>query len=139
MSADIDYFLFEQLKRHEGYRRYPYQDTVGKLTIGIGRNIHDVGISEEEAEYLLNNDLHNSARELGQRFGWFPLLSKKRRQAMINLHFNMGINSLMTFKKFLKAMQDENWQAAKDELLDSKYATQVGYRAEELADQILKG
>lgn len=138
-NGDIDGFLLDQIKRHEGYRRKPYKCTAGKLTIGIGRNLDDVGISEREALYLCTNDLENSDKELSKNLIWYLGASKRRRQAMINLHFNMGMAKLMQFKNFLQAMKDGDYETAAKELLNSKYAKQVGKRADELADQIRAG
>ena len=139
MSGEIDYFLLDQLRRHEGFRAKAYKCPSGKLSIGYGRNIEDNGITEQEAEFLLNNDLMNSRKELHNAFPWYDRLSLRRKQALINLHFNIGLHSLWGFVKFLTAMEQKDWQKAHDELLDSKYARQVGGRANELAAQILEG
>lgn len=139
MSADIDNFLLQQIKRHEGYRRFPYKDTVGKLSVAIGRNLDDVGISEQEAEYLCVNDLQTAVSNLKHAFPWIEKLSHRRRQAMVNLTFNMGITTLKQFKKFLAAMESGDYLTASKEMLDSNYAKQVGQRANELAEQIKAG
>lgn len=139
MSSEIDSFLIDQIKRHEGYIKHPYKDTVGKLTIGIGRNLDDLGISELEAEYLCMNDLQSAATELNKTFGWYYSLTKRRKQAMINLLFNIGLPKLLEFRKFLAAMGNGNYPLAAQELLDSQYAKQVKGRADELALQIVNG
>jgi len=139
VSSEIDIFLLSQVKRHEGYRQKVYKCTAGKLTIGIGRNLDDVGIFPNEAEYLLTNDLQRAVNELSLAFPWYRDLSLRRKQALINLVFNVGLSSLKGFKKFLSAMQSGDWDTAKTELLDSKYARQVGQRAIEIAEQIVKG
>jgi lysozyme len=139
MSSEIDSFLISQLKRHEGDKRKPYRCTSGKLTIGIGRNLDDVGIFPEEAEYLLTNDLVRGINELSLAFPWYRNLSQRRKQAMLNLHINLGLSRLRGFPKFLAAMEAGQWETAKAELLDSRYAKQVKGRANEIADQIVKG
>lgn len=139
MSGEIDSFLIDQIKRHEGYRRHPYKCTSGKLTIGIGRNLDDNGISEEEAEYLAVSDLKRSAAELNKTFPWYYSLSKRRKQALINFHFNVGLATMLKFKNFLAEMESGNYPLAAQELLDSQYAKQVKSRADELALQIVNG
>lgn len=136
MSGEIDHFLLEQIKRHEGYRQFPYKDSVSKWTVAIGRNLDDVGIFPEEAEYLLTNDIQRAVQELRLALPWYQSQSRRRKQALINLTFNMGLPTLKRFKKFLAAMEAGDYSAAHDELLDSRYAKQVGKRANELAEQI---
>lgn len=139
MTDEIDAFLIDQIKRHEGFRSKVYHCTAGKLTIGIGRNLDDVGISEDEAEYLALNDLKKAAAQLNKSFPWYYSLTTRRKQAMINLVFNLGITRLSGFKKFLAAMSSGDYKTASAELLDSQYAKQVGKRANELAAQIEAG
>lgn len=139
MSNEIDAFLIDQVKRHEGYRQHVYKCSAGKNTIGIGRNLDDVGISEEEAEYLALNDLVKAAKQLNATFTWYNSLTIRRKQAMINLVFNLGITKLLKFEKFLTAMRSADYSAAGAELLNSLYAKQVGKRAQEVAQQIEKG
>lgn len=139
MTDEIDKFLIDQIKRHEGFRSKPYKCPAGKLTIGYGRNIEDNGITMDEAEHLLVNDIARSQTELSNSLPWYKGLSHRRKQAMINLAFNMGWGTLQKFKKFLAAMESGNYSIAKDELLDSKYAQQVGKRAQEVAEQIVNG
>lgn len=139
MSAEIDSFLLDQIKRHEGFEKFPYECPAGKLTIGYGRNIEEVGITENEAEFLLLSDVQRSAAELNKNFEWYYNLTKRRKQAMINLLFNLGLAKLREFKKFLAAMESGDYPTASKELLDSKYARQVGKRADELAHQLVNG
>lgn len=131
--------LIETLKRHEGLRLKPYRCPAGKLTIGVGRNLEDMGISEDEADFLLYNDISRVIEELKHKFTWFLNLSIPRQEALVDLCFNLGMNRLLGFKNFLLAMSFQNYQSAFSELMHSKYAQQVGKRAEEIATQILKG
>jgi len=128
--------LIEQLMRHEGYRQFPYKDTVGKLTIGVGRNLDDVGISEDEAAYLLDNDITVARHELLFAFPAFSQMQPVRQDALINMVFNMGITRFKGFKNMIAALVEQNYQLAADEMLDSKWARQVGSRADELAYQM---
>lgn len=131
--------LIEQLIRDEGVVLHPYTDSVGKLTIGIGRNLTDVGISQAEATYLLVNDIQNATDHLEKALPWTGGLDDVRHSALINMTFNMGIGGLCAFKKFLTALQAEDWKTARNEMLDSTWAKQVGARAQRLAIQIETG
>lgn len=128
--------LREQLTRDEGYRQHPYRDSVGKLTIGYGRNLEARGISEAEAETLLGNDIADTYRECEATIPFWSRLSDARQGVLVNLCFNCGLNGLLTFRNMLVAMDDQDWEMAARELLDSKYETQVGARAHRLAEQL---
>ena len=131
--------LAEQLKKHEGLRLKPYTDTVGKLTLGIGRNLEDKGITEQEALFMLNNDVDYFYSKLCQSIGWMKTLDDARQNVLVNMAFNLGIAGLMTFKKMLLACEHGNFKIAATEMLSSKWAEQVGYRASELAEQMRTG
>jgi len=131
--------LVEELKHDEGVKLKPYQCSSGKLTIGIGRNIEDRGISDSEAEFLLQNDIDICISELKKSFSWYDDLSDKRQRVMINMCFNLGLGKLKGFKKFLRAMSTQVWNVAAEEMLDSKWANQVGERASRLALMVLEG
>jgi lysozyme len=138
--------LIKQLRLHEGVRNKPYTDTVGKLTIGVGRNLSDVGLLDDEIDYLLNNDVRRVCLYLDAQLPWWQELNDVRQRVMIDLCFNMGIKSLLTFKNTLKAIKDRNWQAAYKGMLSSKWAKQVDKnlndhegRANRLADMMLTG
>lgn len=131
--------IFEQLKRDEGVKLKPYVDTVGKTTIGIGRNLTDAGISVAEAEYLLANDVHAATQGLLSACPWTGGLDDARFGALLNVAFNLGVGGLLEFRKALTACQAGDWETAATEFLDSKWAEQVGARAQRLALQIRSG
>lgn len=131
--------LIDQLIRDEGLRLKPYKDTVGKLTIGVGRNLSDVGISEAEAMVLLSNDVQEATKSLEQAFPWIVVLDDVRLAALLNMTFNMGVGGLSGFRQFMAAMQQGNWTEAKTQMLDSVWAEQVGARAQRLALQVETG
>ena len=131
--------LVQMLKRHEGWSRWPYKDTVDKLTIGYGRNLDDVGLTKEESEYLLKNDVIRATHACQDWFSWFRTLGQPRKDVIINMVFNMGIGAVRQFKKMIKAIEAEDWELASAEMLDSKWATQVGVRAVELSDMMRSG
>lgn len=129
--------LENQLAIDEGLRLKPYRDTVGKLTIGYGRNLDDVGISKEEALIMMRNDIAVSRRELSQ-YSWFRNLDDKRKDAVINMHFNLGLPRLLTFRNMIAALERGDYKRAADEALDSRWAVQVGERAVRIA-RVLRG
>lgn len=131
--------ITEQLIRDEGLKLRPYRDTVGKLTIGVGRNLDDVGISEAEARVLLASDILHAQRMLEQSYPWYVGLNDARRGALINMTFNMGIAGLATFRQFLVALSSGEYASAARHMLDSKWAEQVGSRAQRLAIQVESG
>ena len=131
--------LAEQLKRHEGLRLKPYKDTVGKLTLGVGRNLEDKGVTEQEAMFMLNNDVNYFYTNLNKSLPWLKNLDDARQNVLVNMAFNLGISGLMTFKKMLDAVRLGLYLVAAEEMLNSKWAEQVGYRAEELAKQMRTG
>ena len=131
--------LIEQLKRHEGLRLKPYLCTADKLTIGIGRNLEDVGISEQEAEMLLQNDIQEAVNQLKERFPWTMELDEVRFAALINFTFNVGIGTVSKFKNAMALLKAKNYDMAADEFLQSRWAKQVGQRAIEVTDQIRTG
>lgn len=131
--------LTEMLMKHEGVRRKPYEDTVGVLTIGVGRNLESVGLSDDEIYYMLKNDIHRCDNELDNAFRWYKDLNDSRKDVMVSLCFNLGINRLRGFRNALAAMAAGDYEEAADEFLDSKWSGQVGHRATELTEMLRKG
>ncbi len=131
--------LFKEIERDEGLRLKPYADTVGKTTIGYGRNLDDNGISRQEADFMLSNDIDRVEKELDTFIPWWKTLSDARQRAILNMAFNMGISRLLGFKNMLGAMQAGRWVIAADEALLSRWAKQVGDRANRIAEQIKRG
>ena len=131
--------LEHQLIQHEGLTLKLYQDTVGKWTIGVGRNLSDIGISQEEAMVLLTNDINAARASVSRAFPWFPTLDAVRQRVLIDLSFNMGIGGLQGFVHMLSAVQRGDYDTAAEELLDSKWASQVGVRATTLAYMLRTG
>ena len=131
--------LIEQLKRHEGFRSKPYLCTAGKLTIGYGRNLDDIGITKAEAEQLLTNDVRVATQELLRAYPFIDGLKPARFDCLVNKFFNLGISRLSKFNKMWAAIEEGSYRKASEEMLDSKWARQVGVRAEELAYQMLTG
>lgn len=131
--------LKEMLIRHEGLKLKPYRDTVGKLSIGIGRNLDDVGISREEAFVLLDNDVARAVAESRRRLAWFDQLDAVRQMVVIDMVFNLGIVGFCKFERMIAALEQGDWQLAAVHMLDSKWSEQVGGRATELAQMMRTG
>ena len=131
--------LIEQLKIHEGFRSNVYTCSGGKKTVGYGRNLQDIGISEEEAEMLLKNDIYEATNQLLNAFPWMATFSDVRISAMINFTFNVGIGTVKTFTKSIDALKKEDFNLAADMMLDSRWANQVGDRAIQITEQIRTG
>ena len=121
--------LTEHLTEFEGLRLKPYHCTSGKLTIGIGRNLDDRGISVDEAMVMLQNDIRIVQEELTSMWSWVEDLPPRAKLVLYDLAFNMGVPALSNFQNMLKDLENENWEGAAKNLLDSKYAEQVGRRA----------
>ena len=132
--------LLEDLQRDEGLSLYPYMDTADppKITIGFGRNLTDNGISTEEANQLLKNDMMGVVDEMRVRFMGMDL-SEGVERALLNMAFNMGVPSLMKFKKMWLALYDGHYATAAEEALDSRWKDQVGARAQRVAALIREG
>lgn len=128
--------LIDLLIKHEGLKLKPYRCTSNKLTVGVGRNLEECGITEEEAMYLLKNDIQNFHEELTERFYFYKYLEGARKDAILNMAFNMGVPRLATFVKALDFMSQSKYAEAADEFLRSRWADQVGNRATEVASMI---
>ena len=133
--------LLEMLKRHEGVRSHVYLCSAGYETIGVGRNISKsgMGLSEDEVDYLLENDILRVLKELSAEYPWFNDLDDVRKDAMIDISFNLGATRLRGFKKALAAMEVADYTLAAKEFLDSKWSRDVKGRAHELASMIETG
>ena len=137
MSA-ISRKLIDQVKAHEGFREKPYYCTSGKLTIGYGWNL-DSGIDKELASKVLQGQLNEIHRSLC-RIDWFCAIeNQERRDVIVNMSFNLGVAGVCRFYKMINAISLMDYDQAADEMLDSKWAKQVGNRAVELAEQMRSG
>ena len=128
--------MTQQLTIHEGVRLFPYLDTVGVLTIGVGRNLDDKGISESEANFLCQNDIEDATADLVRNIPCFNSLSTTRQMVLIDMCFNLGINRLLMFQRFLLSLTIKDYETAAREMLDSLWADQVGMRSLTLADMM---
>ena len=129
--------ITDLLIRHEGLRLHPYTDTVGKLTIGIGRNLIDRGITKGEALIMLEHDIADFTKQLSERLYWFDTQPENVKLVLVNMCFNLGLAGLLTFHNTLEHIKQGQYELAAKEMLLSKWARQVGNRAIELSE-ILK-
>lgn len=131
--------LISDLVRDEGEKLKPYTDSVGKLTIGVGRNLDDVGISQSESRTMLENDIGKVCADLDRNIPEWRTWSEPRQRAIANMCFNLGWPRLSGFKDMLANMKAGNWQLAALDALDSKWAQQVGNRAVRIAAMLKEG
>lgn len=125
------------IKKCESFRYQIYLDTTGNPTIGWGRNLRK-GISLDEAELMFQNDLKEAISEL-EHFSWYVNSPSDVKSALINMNFNLGIHNLLKFDKMISALTDKNYTLAAQEVVNSKWAIQVGQRAKDVAVMIREG
>ena len=139
--------LIEMLKRHEGEvvtngRHLIYKCPAGHWTIGIGRNVDvngGLGLSDEEVNFLLEGDIARVIKELSTEYAWFSDLDQTRKDAMIDISFNLGATRLRKFVLALAAMARADYKSASEEILNSDWSRTVKGRSVELADMIATG
>jgi len=139
--------LIEMLKRHEGEvvtngRHVIYKCSAGYWTLGIGRNVDPnggLGLSEDEVNYLLEKDIERVIKELSLAYRWFNDLDDVRKDAMIDISFNLGATKLRKFVLALDAMEKADYKSASEEFLDSDWSRTVKGRSVELASMIETG
>ena len=129
--------LIEQLKRHEGFRSKPYKCSEGFTTIGYGFNV-DAGIGVNLAELILSHQVSTIEHGLNS-LSWFGSLNEARQDVIINMVFNIGYDGFMQFKNTIKYLSEGYFEAAAKEMLDSRWAKQVGSRSIELSEQMRTG
>lgn len=120
---------FDLLQEHEGFRGMPYEDSLGYLTIGYGTLLP---LSEEEAQLLLRYRL-NKVEESLECIEFYHELPIEIREVLQNMCYNMGITGLLNFKKTLFYLEHRMFEKAGSEMLNSRWAEQVGNRAVELS------
>lgn len=131
--------LKEQLIRDEGYRRFPYVDTAGKTTIGIGHNLTDLGSSDNVIDLYYQEDFERIDNQIKARLPYFQAIDPVRQSVILNMGFNLGFNRLEGFQNMLTAFAKGDWETAAIEMLNSTWRKQVGDRALRLAQQTRTG
>lgn len=131
--------LSKRLELDEGKHPGMYLDTVGKWTAGVGRNLSDRAFSEDEIQLMLSNDINMAAKDVRQLVPGFDNLDDVRQEVLVNMSFNLGYARLGGFKKFIAAVNASEFAEASLEMLDSKWAKQVGARAVRLSNAMRTG
>lgn len=131
--------LEKLLIRHEGVKNTVYRCPAGKLTIGVGRNLEDNGITDEEALGLLRNNIRRCELELDAALGYWRALSPPRQRVLISMGFQLGLKGLLGFKRMLAALEHGEYATAARHLMDSQMARQTPHRAQELARMLEEG
>lgn len=126
------------IKKHEGERLDLYIDTVGKATIGVGRNLSDNGISKDEMELMLENDIKKAIKDLSS-YSWYLSQPEGVKAALVNMCFNLGMPRLLGFKNTIRLLINRDYEGAANQALLSKWAKQVGNRAKDVTDMIRRG
>jgi lysozyme len=119
----------KMLVRHEGNMCTIYTCKAGKISVGVGRNLTDNGISEDESDYMLENDIKRVYNNLDKHWAVWRSFPEEAQMVCIDLTFNLGINGFMNFRRTRALMEMEMWLQASEELLDSKYAIQLPVRS----------
>jgi len=131
--------LKDMIKRHEGYRQFPYRCSAGKLTIGWGHNLEDNGISVEVAEQMLDEDIQRAYKDISYLFPNFQSFSPNRQNALVDMVFNLGLTKFCLFTRMIEAIRKGDWLKAAKEAKDSKWHNQVGNRAIEIEKLLVGG
>lgn len=131
--------LKERLRKEEGVKQFPYTDTTGHLSIGVGHNLSDRGLSKTIVENILSEDVSIAITDSVFTFPMFWGYSENRQIVILDLMFAMGLPTFMKFEKMIQAIKYGYWEKASEELLDSLWAKQVGKRAIELAKMLKEG
>lgn len=134
--------ILEQLEAEEGFVGHAYADSLGFVTVGIGRLIdkrRGGGITHDEALYLLGNDVARITHDLARRFRWFDGLDAARQAVLVGMAFQMGVHGLLGFQRTLLLIEAQQFDAAATAMLSSKWATQTPGRARRMAEQMRTG
>jgi lysozyme len=131
--------IYSQLRRDEDVRKFPYTDTAGKLTIGVGHNLTDKGLSDAAIDFILEEDINDVIDELNVELPWVEDIGAERSSVILNMAFNLGVTKMKGFTKFLQAARVGDWETAANEMRDSEWARQVGDRAVRLEQQMRTG
>ena len=130
--------LRDLLIKHEGIKGKVYYDSEGVATVGVGRNLEDVGVSYDEAMLMLDHDIKRVLYACWHEFPWFADLTEPRQNVVASMVFNLGLEGFKKFKKMIAAIEKEDWTEAACQMIDSRWAAQVKGRAVELAN-LMKG
>ena len=129
----------DQIEADEGRRKLAYVDTVGKVTIGIGFNLTDVGLWDDEIDYIFKNRVNQAGVDASVIFNFSDAISDQRKAVLVNMAYNLGHERLSGFHTLIACIAKQDWNGAADAMLASRWATQVGVRATRLAKHMRDG
>jgi lysozyme len=130
--------LTAQLTKHEGFKTFPYTDTVGKLTIGIGHNLTDRGLTKSQIVAIFKDDVSEVTQFLDLKLPWWKSLDDVRARVLADMTFNL-MGKILDFKGMLGAIQKSDWEDAAKHLENSLFYKQVGIRGKNLAHMLRTG
>jgi len=130
--------LAKQLIVHEGLSLKIYTDTAGKVSVGVGHNLTDKGLTQSQVMSILQTDISDTLNLLQAHFPWFGVLDDVRQRAIADLTFDL-MEKMLEFKKMIAAIQMQDWAGAHDELLNSAFAHEAPNRAKDLSIMLLTG
>ena len=128
--------LLNRIKEHEGFRSRVYKDHLGFDTIGYGFAIKDLYLSEGLAELILREKVTNIRLSIGKKISWFDEAPREVQEVLLEMAYQMGVSGVSKFKKTLLYLENEEFNMASKEMLDSKWARQTPNRAKRLSDII---
>jgi len=137
MTPEMSAKLKRSVVNHEGRKKFPYPDTLGNITLGIGYNLTARGITDEWIDKQYDEDAEYFYNQLSQNL-WFQKLNQDRQIILVDMCF-MGVKKFMTFKKMIQALKMNDFDRAADEMLDSVWALQVKDRAIILSNAMREG
>ena len=131
--------LIDDIKKHEGFSSVVYKCTAGYDTIGYGKRIKYLQVTEEQATEWLEEDLENLKYTLSGKYDWFLPAPHEVRDVVMNMNYQLGVSAFSKFKKTIKYIANKDYKMASVEMLDSKGARDdTPRRAKELSDRIAK-
>ena len=131
--------LIDDIKKHEGFSSVVYKCTAGYDTIGYGKRIKYLQVTEEQSTEWLEEDLENLKYTLSGKYDWFLPAPQEVRNIVMNMNYQLGVSAFSKFKKTIKYISDKDYQMASAEMLDSKWARDdTPRRAKELSDRMAK-
>ena len=129
--------LIDDIKKHEGFSSVVYKCTAGKLTVGYGKRVKYLKVTQEQAEEWLKEDLENLKYVLADKYDWFLPAPQEVKDIVMNMAYQLGPTSFSKFKRTIKLFKNKDYEGASIEMLDSKWAREdTPDRAKELSERL---
>ena len=131
--------LIDDIKKHEGFSPVVYKCTAGYDTIGYGKRIKYLKVTEEQSIEWLEEDLGHLHYVLADKYDWFLPAPEEVKDIVMNMNYQLGVSAFSKFKKTIQYIKVKDYKAASIEMLDSKWARDdTPNRAKELSDRMNK-